>query len=85
VKQLDRRAYETKAGADIYSVLTWREREILALLAEGLTSRQIASQLVISERTVKAHIGNIYRKLHVNNRVDAVREAMGRRLVEPPR
>jgi DNA-binding NarL/FixJ family response regulator len=53
--------------------------------AEGLTSRQIASQLVISERTVNTHIGNIYRKLHVNNRVDAVREAMRIRLVEPPR
>ena len=50
-----------------------------------LTSRQIASQLVISERTVNTHIGNIYRKLHVNNRVDAVREAMRIRLVEPPR
>jgi DNA-binding NarL/FixJ family response regulator len=52
---------------------------------KGLTSRQIASQLVISERTVNTHIGNIYRKLHVNNRVDAVREAMRIRLVEPPR
>jgi DNA-binding NarL/FixJ family response regulator len=59
--------------------------ETKALLAEGLTSRQIASQLVISERTVNTHIGNIYRKLHVNNRVDAVREAMRIRLVEPPR
>jgi two-component system NarL family response regulator len=83
--QFNRYADETKAAADIYYLLTGREREILALLAEGLTSRQIASQLVISERTVNTHIGNIYRKLHVNNRVDAVREAMRIRLVEPPR
>jgi DNA-binding NarL/FixJ family response regulator len=62
-----------------------REREILTLLAEGWTSRQIASQLAISERTVKAHIGNICRKLHVSNRVDAVRQAMRRRLIDPPR
>ena len=79
--QFNRYADETKAAADIYYLLTGREREILALLAEGLTSRQIASQLVISERTVNTHIGNIYRKLHVNNRVDAVREAMRIRLV----
>lgn len=83
--QFNRYADETKAAADIYYLLTGREREILALLAQGLTSRQIASQLVISERTVNTHIGNIYRKLHVNNRVDAVREAMRIRLVEPPR
>lgn len=83
--QFNRYADETKAAADIYYLLTGREREILALLAEGKTSRQIATQLVISERTVNTHIGNIYRKLHVNNRVDAVREAMRIRLVEPPR
>jgi DNA-binding NarL/FixJ family response regulator len=85
LQEFNRYADETKAAADIYYLLTGREREILALLAEGKTSRQIATQLVISERTVNTHIGNIYRKLHVNNRVDAVREAMRIRLVEPPR
>ena len=65
--------------------LTSRELEVLAMLAAGRSNQGIASQLVISERTVNTHIGNIYRKLHVNNRVDAVREAMRIRLVEPPR
>jgi DNA-binding NarL/FixJ family response regulator len=85
LSQFNRYAAETKAAADMYYLLTAREREILVLLSEGMTSRQIASQLVISERTVNTHIGNIYRKLHVNNRVDAVREAIRIKLVEPPR
>jgi len=85
LSQFNKYAAETKAAAEIYYLLTAREREILSLLSEGMTSRQIASQLVISERTVNTHIGNIYRKLHVNNRVDAVREAIRIRLVEPPR
>jgi DNA-binding NarL/FixJ family response regulator len=82
--QFNRYADETKAAADIYDLLTGREQEVLVLLAEGLTSRQIGFRLRRSERTVKVHIGNIYRKLQVNNRVDAVREAMRIRLVEPP-
>jgi len=78
-------ADQMKTAADVYDPLTRREREILALLAKGLTSRQIGSEFLISERTVKVHIGNIYRKLHVNNRVDAALEAMRIRLVEPPK
>jgi DNA-binding CsgD family transcriptional regulator len=48
--------------------LTAREREVAALVAEGLTDRQIASRLVISERTVHAHLRNIYPKTGVRNR-----------------
>jgi len=51
--------------------LTEREREVLALVAEGLTNRQIAERLVISENTVRAHLRNILDKLHVHNRVQA--------------
>ena len=49
--------------------LTSREREIAALVAEGLSNRQIAERLVISKRTVDAHIEHIYGKLGFSSRV----------------
>jgi non-specific serine/threonine protein kinase len=49
--------------------LTSREREIAGLVAEGLSSREIAGRLVISKRTVDAHIEHIYGKLGVSSRV----------------
>jgi len=52
--------------------LTEREKEILKYLQHGRTSRQIAEILVISERTVKFHIGNCLRKLGAANRTQAV-------------
>ncbi len=57
--------------------LSEREIEILKLLAEGLTNRQIATRLVISTGTVKVHTNNIYSKLRVNNRTAAVARARG--------
>jgi len=55
--------------------LTDREEEILALLAAGLTNREIAEELVISSETVKKHAGSIYGKLGVNNRTEAAARA----------
>lgn len=52
--------------------LTKREREILQLLANGLSYEQIAINLYISKGTVRKHIENLYRKLDVNNKVDAI-------------
>ncbi len=52
--------------------LTRREGEIMGLIAEGLSNRQIARRLVISEKTVKNHIVSIYRRFGVGNRGDAV-------------
>jgi DNA-binding NarL/FixJ family response regulator len=69
---LARRARETARAA---SVLTKREREVLGLLTMGLTSRQMASRLGRSERTVETHISNIYQKLEVGSRVQALRRA----------
>jgi ATP/maltotriose-dependent transcriptional regulator MalT len=53
-------------------LLTPREREILGLMAAGMTNPQIAAQLVIGAGTVKTHTLNIYRKLEVANRTQAI-------------
>jgi ATP/maltotriose-dependent transcriptional regulator MalT len=52
--------------------LTARENEILGLLAAGMTNPQIAAQLIIGAGTVKTHTLNIYRKLDVANRTQAI-------------
>lgn len=52
--------------------LTKRETEIVELLSEGLLYKEIADRTFISIDTVKKHVGNIYRKLHVNNKVEAI-------------
>ncbi|WP_143884919.1 response regulator transcription factor [Chryseobacterium binzhouense] len=52
--------------------LTEREKEVLELLAEGLLYKEIADRKFISIDTVKKHVGNIYRKLHVSNKVEAI-------------
>jgi DNA-binding NarL/FixJ family response regulator len=53
------------------SQLTDREREILALVSEGLTNAQIAARLRVSDNTVKFHLQNLYLKLKLNNRTEA--------------
>ncbi len=60
---------------DLIEPLTSRELELLALLAEGLTNQEIATQLVIAVSTVKRHTINIYGKLGVRNRTEAVAKA----------
>jgi two-component system, LuxR family, response regulator FixJ len=63
--------------------LSPREREILALLAEGRTQSQIATSLVISSKTVATHIQHILSKLGVNSRAQAVAAAFRRGIIEP--
>jgi DNA-binding NarL/FixJ family response regulator len=63
------------AGEDFFYNLTGRELEILGLLARAKTNRQIAKSLFIAEKTVKNHISNIYRKLQVNTRTEAMLKA----------
>jgi DNA-binding NarL/FixJ family response regulator len=53
------------------NALTDREREVLALVAEGLSNQQIADALVISERTARTHVSNILGKLGVASRTQA--------------
>ena len=63
--------------------LTEREREILALLAEGLPNRAIATGLNVTERTVKYHVGEILARLGASNRAQAVAIARRRGLLSP--
>ena len=52
--------------------MTPREREIATLLADGLSNREIAMKLWVTERTIKFHLSNVYKKLGVTSRADAV-------------
>lgn len=52
--------------------LTAREREVMELIAEGLSNRAIASRLYIAEKTVKNHINHLYSKLGVTSRAQAI-------------
>jgi DNA-binding NarL/FixJ family response regulator len=65
--------------------LTPREKEVLRLLSEGLSARQMARRLELSERTINTHVANVYRKLAVSNRVQAVRQAIRLGLVNEPK
>ncbi|HEY8551360.1 MAG TPA: helix-turn-helix transcriptional regulator [Vicinamibacterales bacterium] len=62
--------------------LTAREQDVLELLAQGLSNRQMAERLRISEHTVKFHVASIYGKLGVSGRAAAVRRALRRGLIE---
>jgi len=59
-------------------LLSNREKEILQLLAKGLLYKEIAEQLHITTGTVRIHIHNIYEKLHVQNRTEAINKAFGK-------
>jgi len=82
-KMLDEfQTYQKHEVAEVFQPLTPREKEILGHMSDGLPNKTIASRLSISERTVTTHVANIYSKLHVNNRVSAVQEAMRRRILD---
>jgi NarL family two-component system response regulator LiaR len=71
----------TGAGPALGDDLTAREREVLALMVEGLTNPQIAERLVVSRSTAKAHVSNILSKLGVSNRAEAIALALQHKLV----
>jgi len=62
--------------------LTEREREILALMVEGLANHDIAARLVVSQSTVKFHVSNVLSKLGVSTRTEAVAMALKNKLVK---
>jgi LuxR family transcriptional regulator, maltose regulon positive regulatory protein len=69
-------------AAELPEPISGREREVLVLVAKGLTNQQIAARLVISIRTVKKHVENIHGKLGVQNRTQAVARARELRLLD---
>jgi DNA-binding NarL/FixJ family response regulator len=82
VLALGRFAKRAREGSEVAAELTPRELQVLELLSEGLTMRQIATRLSISPRTVETHVGKLYRKLGVRTRVQAVSRAATLGLVE---
>jgi two-component system response regulator NreC len=64
-----------------YDLLTNREREVLKLLADGFSSKELAARLNLSVKTVDAHKYNLMRKLDIHNRADLVKYAIRKKLV----
>ena len=65
-------AFREKVIAHHLAALTSRENEVLNLVAEGLLVKEISDQLSLSNYTVKSHLKNIYTKLHVRNKIEAI-------------
>lgn len=69
----------------VAEALTPRQREVLQMIAEGASTREMAARLRVSERSIRSHATALYRKLAVSNRVEALRRAVELRLVRPLR
>jgi DNA-binding NarL/FixJ family response regulator len=63
---------ETKVQVQSFALLTVTEKEVLELLAQGLLYKEIADKKNVTIDTIKKHIGNIYRKLQVSNKIEAI-------------
>jgi two-component system response regulator NreC len=77
-----RQRVERGGSAGAFDVLTEREREVLVLIAQGLSNQEIADKLVISIKTVNRHRENIMAKLKLHNRVELVRYAIEKGLID---
>jgi DNA-binding NarL/FixJ family response regulator len=77
VAAFSKKAEIAKAEKDLHD-LSQREKEILEHLSRGMMYKEIAASLFISQETVRKHVYNIYEKLHVTNRIEAVNKYYGR-------
>lgn len=77
--------FQVKTGAegekDPYQQLTNREREVLKLLAEGYTAREIADMLVVSPKTVEWYRTSLTKKLNIHNKTDLIKFAIRKRVI----
>jgi DNA-binding NarL/FixJ family response regulator len=83
IEQFGRRVARPAAQPDGVDELTAREREVLLLVARGLSNKEIAEQLFVSAGTAKTHVARIFMKLGLRDRVQAVVLAYESGLVEP--
>ncbi len=81
-KLLQHISRKAPAASELPESLTERERDVLALLAQGKPNKEIASALVFSERTVKFHVSSILGKLGASNRTEALKLAAQQGLVD---
>jgi len=77
-----RQRVEREGSAGVFDILTEREREVLVLIAQGLSNPEIADKLVISIKTVNRHRENIMAKLNLHSRVELVRYAIEKGLID---
>ncbi|MDH3595113.1 MAG: response regulator transcription factor, partial [Rhodospirillales bacterium] len=82
-KLLEHMRRESSPSGTLPEPLSGRERQVLALMAEGQSNQDIADALHISERTVKFHVSSILAKLAVKNRTEAVMAAIKHGMVDP--
>ncbi|MFV0343033.1 MAG: response regulator [Anaerocolumna sp.] len=73
---------ESKGCLSVENILTKREMEVLKLITEGLFNKEIAYHLSISEKTVKNHVSNIFKKISVSDRTQAAVYAIKNNIVE---
>jgi two-component system, NarL family, response regulator NreC len=83
-KVVKRNAKGGKSTATGYERLSDREREVLKLLADGMTLKEIAVRLVLSVKTVDAHKTNLMRKLDLHDRSEVIKYAIQRKLIRVP-
>ncbi len=64
------------------NLISDREKEVLNLYAQGLTYNQIADELMLSPSTIRKHIENIYKKMEVHNKMEAVQKAIKQNFIK---
>ena len=76
---LERESKRRSTSQRLTQLLIIRERQVVLLIADGLSNKEIGRRLELSEGTVKIHLHNIYQKLHVNNQTSPATLAIGHR------